>query len=232
MTQPPGWPGSQQSGQPADTGPWGVRSPWQQERGPSFDGPATNWPEPSGRPPTQPFGEAPPPHTRIVQFTSPKSRLPLIVSIAVLTVLALVVGIGLFWHPEPPLATTMPPTASAASARPSRDPYTIEFTGADEGSAGTWSLLDQRWDGDKLTVKVKVSCVKGPMSYGFYVFETSTSSIIEPTTGGPSPELTTGNIDPGSSAEGYVTFQMTRGAGMVILTTADRRQVSALAIKA
>ena len=56
------------------------------------------------------------------------------------------------------------------------------------------------------------------------------SEVYDPTPGGPTPELDTGRLNAGKSAEGYVRIEMPQGPATLILTTQAGRQMSALPI--
>ncbi len=143
--------------------------------------------------------------------------------------LVVIVLAVLFIRPQPPAPAPTPepaptqPTAAAGSGMPFAVPGV-------SGNEGRWEVLEQRWNGDELIVRVRVTADKGTVSYGFVAFSNNGSEVYDPTPGGPTPELDTGRLNAGKSAEGYVRIEMPQGPATLILTTQAGRQMSALPI--
>lgn len=134
----------------------------------------------------------------------------------------------LFLRPAPPAPAPAPtPTATQPTAAGPGMPFTSP--GA-SGNEGRWEVLQQSWNGDSLTVRVRISADKGTVTYGFVAFSNAGVSVYDPVDGAPSPQLDTGRLSAGQSTEGYVRIDMPRGPATLILTTQAGRQMSALPI--
>lgn len=141
---------------------------------------------------------------------------------------AIVIGVLVVRPPLPgptPTPTAQQPDANAGPGMP--------FTGPGYGGGeGRWEILQHRWAGDEVTLRVRITADKGAVSYGFVAFANRDTSAgaSEPVYGAPSPRLDTGILSPGQTAEGYVRFDLPHGPATLILTTAGGRQMSALPI--
>lgn len=143
-------------------------------------------------------------------------------------VLAIVLAV-VFLRPSAPspVPVPSPSQSSATSASGPGMPFTAPGV---SGNEGRWEVLEQRWNGDELILRVKVSADKGTISYGFVAFSNAGTSVYKPVPGGPQPELSTGRLSAGGSAEGYVMIDMPKGPATLILTTQAGNQISALPI--
>lgn len=128
--------------------------------------------------------------------------------------------------PEP--AATPAPQPTATSTGPGM-PFAAPGFG---GGEGRWEILQHTWAGDEVTLRVRITADKGNISYGFLAFFNTdmNGGSYEPVPGAPSPSLDTGILSSGQTAEGYIRFDLPRGPGTLILTTAGGRQMSALPI--
>ncbi len=143
----------------------------------------------------------------------------------------LVVGVvvaALVFHPAPP---TTPSGAPSSSSTPTAQRLPgMPFTMPNSRDSGRWEVLAQSWEGDELTVRVRVSCDTGQISYAFMAFSNAGTDVYQPVTGAPDPEIGSGDLRAGQSIEGYLLIPMPRGASTLMLTTSGGRQMSALPI--
>lgn len=183
---------------------------------------------PEGRRPTDPFGRADPQAVHIEDFAPPKSKAPLIVSLAVgvalaLFLLASALGPGLLANV--PRATQTPPSTAAASESG------LPFTSPDERFNGRWEILDHRWTEHGLMVQVRIKVDRGPLGYTFMAFENQGTEVIDPSPGADSPVLSGRRIPSGGEETGWVYFSMDRGDATIILANEAGRQMSALVVQ-
>lgn len=133
-----------------------------------------------------------------------------------------------------PAATPGP--ESSASARPS-----VSHTAAGPGmpftmpnatdNTGRWEVVSTQWRSDGLVAHVRIHADTGLITYGFAAFSNNGTTVYNPETGAPSPELGAGTLPAGRTVEGNVFIPMPRGDSTLILTTQSGRQMSALPIK-
>ena len=143
--------------------------------------------------------------------------------------LGVVLG-ALFLRPTAPVPAPTP-TPSASAGATSADPGMPFNMPNDTASKGRWEILEQRWEGDSLVVKVRVSCDVGTVSYGFVAFSNASTEVYEPAPGAPDPEIGRGYLRFNESIDGYLRIDMPRGPATLILTTIAGSQMSALPIE-
>ena len=142
-------------------------------------------------------------------------------------VVGVVVG-ALVFRPNVPLQASASPSSSVTPTA-QRLPG-MPFTMPDARDSGRWEVLAQSWEGDELTVRVKVTCDTGRISYAFMAFSNAGTDVYQPVTGAPDPEIGSGDLSAGQSIEGFLLIPMPRGASTLMLTTSLGRQMSALPI--
>ncbi len=148
------------------------------------------------------------------------------IALAVVVVAAVLAVVFLRPQPAPAPQPTAAPSSQPTASGPGM-PFSLPNT---TGNEGRWQILDQSWDGDQLTVKVRIDVDKGTISYGFVAFSNSGVDVYDPVDGAPAPQLDTGRLSAGESVEGYVRLEIPRGPATLILTTSAGRQISALPI--
>ena len=133
------------------------------------------------------------------------------------------------------LQSTPLPTATPTSAAPapvSQGPGLPFTMPSNASSTGRWEVLSQEWSARGVTLRVRVSCDTGTVTYGFKAFPNSGMDVVDPSPGSRTPALSTGTLRPGETASGYIFLELPRGAATLILTTSAGRQISALPITA
>lgn len=128
--------------------------------------------------------------------------------------------------PAPAPAPT-PSTNTSAPVGPGM-PFTLPNSPSNNGR---WEVVSHQWTSTGVQVHVRVHADTGRISYGFVAFANVGTSVYEPEAGAaPAPELSTGTLRAGESAEGNVFIPIPRGQSTLILTTEGGRQMSALPI--
>jgi hypothetical protein len=163
----------------------------------------------------------------IDEFAPPRSRLPLLVTVIVLVVAALIWGATLL-RPTAPATTASPkPSASQTStARASGLP----FQSPDERLSGRWEIVEHRWTDSGLEVEISLAAERGPVNYSFVAFNNAGVDPTEPTEGSQQPHFSGQPIPSGQQESGWLFFPLERGPATIILATAGGNQMSALPI--
>jgi hypothetical protein len=215
----PGW----HRGTPAATRTSGPFTP----SGPSSD--------PHSRPPTQPSGFEPP--------RPPKSRLPTVITAAVIGVVALIVVIGTVLANRQDLQPTSPerrPATPVPSALPSTSSDSITFSSR-EGS-GRLTVADHRWTsegaieprhGEYLQLKLEITATDGMVSYGPEYFQSfdEIGDLYQTTEAGArQPALSSGVLRPGDTVTGWIAFDLPHGPVTLLMSNALLESVTALRI--
>lgn len=204
---PPGWAPAALGGQP---------------------GPGTPSGPTEGRRPTDPFGRAAPQAVHIEDFAPPKSKAPLIVTLAVGVALALVILASTL---RPGLLASVPTVTPTPSASTTVSESGLPFTSPDERFNGRWEIMDHRWTDHGLMVQVRIKVDRGPLGYTFMAFENQGTDVIDPSPGADSPVLSGRRIPSGGEETGWVYFSMARGDATIILANEAGRQMSALVVQ-
>lgn len=187
----------------------------------------SHWPEDPGTPPPwpDPYQRRP---VSIEAYAPPRQRRAIVWFLVAGVALAGIVLAVVVRGASAPLAASTPTPSASVSTAPGM-PFVMP-----DGSRGTgrWEILQHEWSGSGVSLQLRVSADTGTVSYAFLAFGNASSEIFEPSPGLREPELTSGQLGAGESATGWLFLPMPRGAGTLILTTDDGRQVSALAIPA
>lgn len=163
----------------------------------------------------------------IDEFAPPRSRLPLLVTIVVLVVAALIWG-----------ATLLRPASSATSAGPSpsaspsatRSASGLPFLSPDERFSGRWEIVEHRWTDSGLEVEITLAADRGPVNYSFVAFNNDGVDATESTAGSQQPQFSGEPIPSGQQESGWLFFPIERGPATIILATSGGNQMSALAV--
>jgi hypothetical protein len=161
----------------------------------------------------------------IDEFSPPRSRLPLLVTLIVLVIAALIWG-----------GTLLRPASSAVSASPSPSPTAtstasgLPFQSPDERYSGRWEIVDHRWTDSGLEVEITLAAERGPVNYSFVAFNNAGVDATESTPGSQQPQFSGQPIPSGQRESGWLFFPIERGPATIILATAGGNQMSALAV--
>ena len=163
----------------------------------------------------------------IDEFAPPRSRLPLLVTVVVLVVAALIWG-----------ATLLRPASSATSAGPSpsaspsatRSASGLPFLSPDERFSGRWEIVEHRWTDSGLEVEITLAADRGPVNYSFVAFNNDGVDATESTAGSQQPQFSGEPIPSGQQESGWLFFPIERGPATIILATSGGNQMSALAV--
>ena len=184
-----------------------------------------------GAPPSAPATSAAPlggpalTSVKIDEFAPPRSLLPLVVTVVVLLVAALIWGATML-RPDPPApVASSTPTASATPTTPG-----LPFLTPDERYAGRWEIVEHHWTDSGLEVEIRLAVDKGPFSYSFLAFENVGIQATSPSPGSGSPQFSGEPIETGEQESGWLFFPLERGPATIILATAGGNQMSALAV--
>lgn len=130
--------------------------------------------------------------------------------------------------PQAPQPSPDPvPTPTSTAARGSGMPFNMPGS---TQSHGRWEVVQHTWQGDGVTVRVRVTADSGRISYAFLAFSNTGTDVYEPLPDAPDPQIGSGSLDAGQSVEGNVFLPLPRADATLILTTAQGRQMSALPI--
>ncbi|HEY9293901.1 MAG TPA: hypothetical protein VIP98_21685 [Microlunatus sp.] len=213
---------------------WGAPAGWTDPQSPlpqggrgGAGGPTDPWQRPGYQPPKP---ERP-----------PKSRLPAILTAAVVGLVALIVVIATvranLADRETATGSTPTPTPTAV---PSDTKDSITFSST-EGS-GRLTVRSHRWKtdaagdpvyGQYLQLEVEISATDGRVSYGPQYFQTfdSSSDVFQTSEAGVRPPaLPTGYLRPGETARGGIAFDMPRGPVTLLMSNSLLESVTALRI--
>lgn len=163
----------------------------------------------------------------IDEFAPPRSRLPLLVTLVVLVVAALIWGATLL-RPVTPTATASPSASQSASPRPSAPG--LPFVSPDERYAGRWEIVEHRWTDSGLEVEITLAADRGPVNYSFVAFNNAGVEATEAMAGSGQPQFSGQPIQTGQTESGWLFFPLERGPATIILATAGGNQMSALAV--
>lgn len=224
-------------------------------QGPGFDAPPQGYGHggvPSFRPPTHPLGTSTDPGTLPSpdpdRFRAPRSRLPLVVTAAVLVGLIGVILIGAWQANRPveappqnsPSATPPAGPTDAPTDAPTDDAGSIPFVSS-EGS-GVLRLVSHDWTengrrppsaGQYLVLEVELESTEGEISFApeyFQLFDQDARLVNATPDGAPAPVMTTGTLGPGETITGHVAFDVSRSEVTLLLTNAYSDSVTALRI--
>lgn len=187
-------------------------------------------PRPGGYDPSRPLGAPRPDATNIASFAPPRSKAPLLASLAVVVV-AIVIAVttalqpgGLFGTPAAP---TPSPTPSATPTLPGHP-----FISSDRRVEGRWEVIERRWTDEGVQVKLRVAVDSGTLRFSFLAFPNDASEVVYPAPGADTPEFGDQPIERGEQREGWLFFPAYRADMTVILASETGRQISALVVAA
>lgn len=239
QTPPPGagygaW--TPQGGGPA--GPYPQATPpqnayWATPSSQGYPGAPTPPGEP-GRDPRAPLGGHVPASVSIRQFSPESSRKPVLITLAVL----LVVAVAVWWgfrtaSQDPPISAP-----SVASAPPSSDTTggsatSIPFDNTFDGAHGVWTIDSYTWSGPQAVVRMTIKVTSGDQVLQFFAFTNSdTNQAYEPRPSGRPDDLVGRVVHAGQSVSGTVTFDMPNSESTLFLLDSSGRQVTALILPA
>lgn len=208
--------------------------------GPTPSGPSfVPWaPAPGDTPPKMPPYAAPPRPMGLAARRG--SRLPTVITAAVIFIVALAVGIASYvahiadTHVSAPVASKQPaPQVSAQGDR-------IEFT-TSQGS-GELILLRHSWvtyglapptSGSYLRVEVELICDTGSVDYDPYNFQVfdETGRLFETAIEGAGDSmLETGTLQPGERIRGTIAFDMPHSEATLLMSDDTNQTVTALKV--
>ena len=208
--------------------------------GPTPSGPSfVPWaPAPGDTPPKMPPYPSPARPTGLAARRG--SRLPTVITGAVIIIVALIVGIASYaahvadTHVSAPVVSKQPvPQVSAQGDR-------IEFTTTD--GSGQLILLRHSWvsygqapptSGSYLRVEVELTCVSGSIDYDPYNFQVfdQTGRLFETAIEGAGYSmLPSGTLHPGDHVRGTIAFDMPRGEATLLMSDSSNQTVTALKV--
>ncbi|MDR1851726.1 MAG: hypothetical protein LBR21_03640 [Propionibacteriaceae bacterium] len=172
------------------------------------------WPEPSsddylittsGAPKTYKSKETAEPTISVDDFTPPKPKLPWIIGIAFVLIIALL----WFASTQQWLPGTNPPTPTpSATETPS---WGSAFEADGGGAAGIWNIENYEWGADGLDVEIRLECTSGAFAFSFYALpNTIASASIRPDVTSKSPEFSPYSLRAGQEGSGWVHFTVER----------------------
>lgn len=200
--------------------------------GPGFTDPPLPGPESAQpAPPTLPYHRPSPP--------SP-SRLPAVLTIVAIALVALIVVVASVWARRADVRELTPmPVPSVASA-PTQASDRIEFT-TSTGS-GVLTIVDHGWNSDGsntdspgsfLTLSVQISCASGLVRYGpdsFQAFDRTGELFEAAYVPDSATALEQGTLSAGQGVTGTVAFDVPRGGVTLLMTDEGSQTVTALKV--
>lgn len=96
---------------------------------------------------------------------------------------------------------------------------------------GRWEILDQLWENDGVSLRIRVSADSGQISYAFAAFPNNGKQAVQPEFGTRTPIIDRGYLRAGETETGWVFLPLPRDDATILLTTAQGLQISAQAIK-
>ncbi len=162
----------------------------------------------------------------IDEFAPPRSRLPLLVTLVVLVVAALIWGATLL---RPASSDASAPSPSASPTATPRAPG-LPFLSPDERFSGRWEIIDHRWIDSGLEVEITLAADRGPVNYSFVAFNNDGVDATEASGGSQQPQFSGLPIPSGQTESGWLFFPLERGPATIILATSGGNQMSALPV--
>ena len=185
----------------------GVRPPGANEPGAPLGGPALR-------------------SVNIDEFAPPRSRLPLLVTVIVLVIAALIWGATLLR----PASSAVPATSPSASPTTTSSASGLPFLSPDERFSGRWEIVEHRWTDSGLEVEITLAAERGPVNYSFVAFNNAGVDATESTAGSQQPQFSGQPIPSGQKESGWLFFPIERGPATIILATSGGNQMSALPV--
>jgi hypothetical protein len=183
----------------------------------------------AGHNPNPSLGRRAPDPNSIDNYRPPRTRWPIWLAAGVVAFLLAVLGF-IFVPPLFAPQETATPTPTSSVSRP---PGGTEWESSTEGSTGFWSIDEVEWSASGyVDVKVTVECESGVMTYSFFAFGDNDSTATDSSFSDREPALSTGRLNAGDSASGWVRFNLDRGPSTLVLATSHSYQISALPIRA
>ena len=161
---------------------------------------------------------------KIDEFTPPRSRLPLLVTVVVLVVAALIWGATLL---RPASVLAGPPSATSS---PTPSGSGLPFVSPDERFSGRWEIVEHHWTDSGLEVEITVAADRGPVNYSFVAFNNAGADATESIAGSEQPQFSGQPIPSGQKESGWLFFPLERGPTTIILATSGGNQMSALPV--
>lgn len=211
---------------------------WAARSGPGY--PPQGFPGPGepGRDPRAPIGGHVPASVSIRQFSAESSRKPVLITLAVLLVVAVAVWWGVHTaNQDPPIAAPSPvpttPAAPAASGNATGSADSIPFDNSYDNAHGVWTIDSYTWSGPQVQVTMTVQVTSGQQVLQFFAFTNAdTSQAYEPRPSNRPDDLLGHVVQAGQTVTGTVTFQMPDSESTVFLLDSSGRQVTALLVPA
>lgn len=179
----------------------------------------TNFKDPAGRDPMQPFGQQPqqPQHE---DLEPPRRPIwPWILGVLGVVAALLIVLVVQPSTPEPQ-PTDLPPASRFPS--PSTTGNALPYEG---NGTGTFEITAERWDADGVDIDYRITTDDGSRRFAFFVFINDSRESYVPD---GDPTIQVSDTMP---AEGTIHVQMPRGAATLVLTTTTGRAITALPLK-
>ncbi|MGL5406385.1 MAG: hypothetical protein ACRDAX_06310 [Propionibacteriaceae bacterium] len=179
----------------------------------------------------------------IEQFEPPHRKRQLLLALvaAALAVGLLLWGISRVLKDEIPLpssTSTHSKTPNANTAKPRTATTTntqgrsLAWVDKKTDSAGTWEILEEKWEGNTVIVKVKISSTKGTIHPRFFIISNANSSkqyLPDTSATAQRPSLEDAGLDAGTSLTGYLTFHTEeRSAATLIFGSTTKNATSGL----
>jgi Domain of unknown function (DUF4352) len=204
--------------------------------GPTPSGPSfVPWaPVPDETPPISP----PAPSTR--SMAKPASRLPTVITVAVIFVVAVVVAAASLVAHFADTQATAPVSSGQPIPQIPAQGDRIEFTTSD--GSGQLILLRHSWvtngqvppsSGNYLRVEVELSCTAGAVDYDPYNFQVfdQTGRLFETAIEGAGDSmLETGTLHPGQRVRGTIAFDMPHSEATLLMSDDSNQTVTALKV--
>jgi FlaG/FlaF family flagellin (archaellin) len=204
--------------------------------GPTPSGPSfVPWaPVPDETPPISP----PAPSTR--SMAQPASRLPTVITVAVIFVVAVVVAAASLVAHFADTQATAPVSSGQPIPQIPAQGDRIEFTTSD--GSGQLILLRHSWvtngqvppsSGNYLRVEVELSCTAGAVDYDPYNFQVfdQTGRLFETAIEGAGDSmLETGTLHPGQRVRGTIAFDMPHSEATLLMSDDSNQTVTALKV--
>jgi hypothetical protein len=204
--------------------------------GPTPSGPSfVPWaPVPDETPPISP----PAPSTR--SMAKPASRLPTLITVAVIFVVAVVVAAASLVAHFADTQATAPVSSGQPIPQIPAQGDRIEFTTSD--GSGQLILLRHSWvtngqvppsSGNYLRIEVELSCTAGAVDYDPYNFQVfdQTGRLFETAIEGAGDSmLETGTLHPGQRVRGTIAFDMPHSEATLLMSDDSNQTVTALKV--
>lgn len=202
---------------------------------PTMSGPEAPLPQTS-----TPLGTATAPQVEIEAFAPPRSKLPLLVAVIAVVVIAALWAATNLWPGSPTAEATSSATSDSsatgtgsATATQSATPASSgqRFASEDGSISGTWEVLEHEWTSTGLEIKLRVSVDEGLLDASVAAYGYQQNQGTEPSASSHDEPFFGSGIQAGQEEIGWLHFAVPPGqCSIFLMDDTAGEQMSALTV--